>query len=215
MARGLPAVWSSIIALPLLGGGIALHTGERYVQSFGLPLAGLGVFILLVGIYVHLVAPDAPTIADNEQILAKKHPKQRAAALKAALSVPFLVAAAYLLYLTEWPYVYPTVAFLLGLGLLSSGLWTYWRNSLTTYYLTNRRIISVYRFFGLARTEIQLHKVRAIKERRSVAETLARLGNVHVAAGGDQALMISVNNIRDSNAFAEALRDAVSSAAND
>lgn len=84
--------------------------------------------------------------------------------------------------MTKPQYVYPTVAFFLGLYLYSSGLLSFWQNALTTFYLTDQRLISVFRFLTLTRKEIALPNVQMIQERKSVWEIRVGLGNVRVAA---------------------------------
>lgn len=207
MARGHPAIWSTLLGLPIAGGGLWLHLRGGHLSSWGLPFVVLGGFVVAVGIYVQFVAPAPPALRDDEELLETRHPRQRAAAVLVILSTPFPLVAGYLLFLTRLPYVYPTLAFFAGLLLFSLGVLTYWRNTLTTYYLTDRRVISAYRFVSLDRTEIPLGKVRVIQERRSVPEALAGLGSVRVAAGSGGGLEVVVGNVRDPGSFAERLRE--------
>lgn len=206
MARGLPSIWSLLLGLPLLASGITLHSADRYLQSFGVPVAALGGFVVLVGLVVQFINPSPPTFQEDETVVETRHPNQRPAFLKGVLSLPFFVAAGYLLYLTKLPYVYPTVAFFIGLYLYSSGLLRYWQNALTTFYLTDRRLISVFRFLTLDRKEIALPNVQMIQERKTVWEKLVGLGNVRVAAGVAD-LEVVANNIRDPTSFADEVRD--------
>ncbi|MFC6796552.1 MULTISPECIES: PH domain-containing protein [unclassified Haladaptatus] len=212
MARGAPLVWSSLIALPFLvgGGRILLDlTTLVYPQILGWALVGFGLVIALVGVYVQLAAPTAVQLSDNEYVIDLRHPTQRVAAIRLVVGFAFLLAATYLTYFTQEPLVYPLVALIVGLVLFSQGLVTYWQNSLTSYYLTNERIISEYRFLSLVRKELPLSKVRGIQENRSVLETLVGLGNVQIAAGGSGHLEIILRNIRDSTGFADHLRELV------
>lgn len=205
MARGVPALWSVLFGLPLLAGGVALHTSNQYLQSFGRPVAALGGFVIIIGLIVQLITPEPPVFQDDENIIDSKNPNQRPTILKATLGIPLFLTASYLLYFTKLPYVYPTIFFFTGLFLYSSGLLGYWRNALTTYYLTDRRLISVYRFLTLNRKEIALPNIQMIQERKSVWEKLVGLGNVRVAAGVAD-LEIVANNIRDPTAFADQIR---------
>lgn len=209
MARGLPALWSVLLGLPLLAAGTALHTADRYLQSFGLPIAALGAFVVIIGLIVQFITPSPPNFHDDESVIDTRNPNQRPSILKGLLSLPFFATAAYLLYMTKLPYVYPTITFFIGLYLYSSGLLNYWQNALTTFYLTDRRLISVFRFLTLNRKEIALPNVQMIQERKSVWEKLVGLGNVRVAAGVAD-LEIVADNIRDPTTFADEVRDRTS-----
>lgn len=206
MGRGLPAVWSVFLGLPLLAAGLALQTADRYLQSFGMPVATLGGFVIVIGLIVQVINPSPPTFQEGETVIDTKHPNQRPSILKGLASLPFFVAAAYLLYLTKRPYVYPTVTFFIGLYLYSSSLWGYWQNALTTFYLTDQRLISVYRFLTLDRKEIALPNIQMIQERKTIWEQLVGLGNVRIAAGVED-LEVVANNIRDPTDFADEVRD--------
>jgi len=202
-------VWSVLLGLPLLAGGVALHTADRYLQSFGEPVAVLGGFVILLGLVVQSQNPSPPSFRDDEDVLATKTPNQRPAILKGVVSLPCLAGAGYLLYMTKLPYAYPTAAFFVGLYLYSSSLMSYWQNALTTFYLTNQRVISVFRFLTLDRKEIALTDIRLIQEQESIWEKLVGLGNIRIAAGVED-LEIVANNIRDPTVFADQIRDRTS-----
>lgn len=213
MARGLPVVWSSILGLPfvLAGGYVSIRGNELNVPpDVGVPMIVFGVFVIAVGAYIHFIAaPDPPTMRAGEEVVDTRNPAQRAAMAKAFVGFVVLLVAGYLFFLTFYPYVYPTVAFLVGLYLLSSGLYSYWTNTLTTYYVTNQRLIKEYRFISLVRSEVPFKKVRGVEERRSIWETLVGLGNVRVASGGGGALEIVIRNIYSPTEFADEIRDFV------
>jgi hypothetical protein len=209
MSRGFPALWSTVLGLVFGGFGIYLYVGQgTYPSLFGLPFFLFGLFITVVGAYVHLItAPGPPSIQQGEDIIETRNPTQKVASFKIIVSLPFLLLSVYLLFLTPVPYVYPTIALLLGLYLLSSGLLTYWKNTLTTYYVTTERVIKVYRFTSLVQQELPLDKVRGVEERRSFAETIVGLGNIRIASGGGGGtLEVVVKNIEDSTEFADEVR---------
>lgn len=220
MARGLPAVWSGLLATPFLigGGGLYVSTGPQEIplgitlssaeaQYIAFSAMGFGLFVLLVGLYVHSVSPEQVRLLNDEEIVEQVHPAQKVAATKIVLSLPIISTGLYLLLYTVVPYVYPTVCLFVGLALLSLGLKTYWANTLTIYYLTNRRLISEYRFLRLDRKEIPLDKVRGVQERKSLSETLVGLGNVRVASGGGGgAVEVIARNIAESAQFVSAIR---------
>jgi membrane protein YdbS with pleckstrin-like domain len=218
MTRGLPAVWSSLLGLPfVVVGGYLLAFQTQYPltatqptvpPTAGAALAVFGLFVAGFGVYVQFVAmPNRPTMRADEWVVADRNPAQRSALAKALAGVPFLTAGLFVLYATERPLVYPTVALGVGLYLLSTGLHQYWRNTLTTYLLTNRRMLEEYRFLSLVRTEIPLDKVRAVEERQSAWEALFGLGNVAVRAGASGDLSVTVRSVYDSAEFADAIRD--------
>ncbi|KTG30331.1 PH domain-containing protein [Haloferax profundi] len=213
MARGKPGIWSSLLGIPFIAAGAWLYFGQlEYPPVVGLPFVSFGAFIIAIGVYVHVVSPSKPRMGDGEDIIASRHPTQRVARVKIVLGMPLLAATVYLLYFTRVPYVYPTVALVLGLYLFSVGLRTYWTNSLTTYFVTSNRIIKEYRLLSLSRQEIPREKIRAVKESKSVTETLVGLGNVHVASGSGRSLEIGMQNMEKSEAFADEIRDLVSTA---
>lgn len=208
MARGYPALWSGLLGALLIGTGLIGAGQTTTVPSeAGLPFVGFGVFVIIIGVYIQFVAaPDAPTMRDGEDLIATRNPAQRAAACKAGIGVGLLLGTGYLLFGTFLPYIYPLVALAAGLYLFSTGLFAYWTNTLTTYYVTNRRLIKEYRFISLVREEVPFDKVRGVEERRSVWETLVGLGNVRVASGGGDTLEVIVNNIYTPTEFADQVR---------
>lgn len=208
MARGKPAVWSTLLGLPFIGAGLWLYfVQSAYPSLVGMPFVFFGTTIVGIGVYIHFVAaPSEPRLQDGEELIATRHPAQRVAATKIAVGLPLLLVTVYLLYFTMVPYVYPTVTFVVGLVTFSTGLYTYWTNTLTNYYVTTQRVIREYRFLSLARHEIPLSKVRGVQERKSFTEALVGLGNVRVASGGGTSLEIRMRNMTDSAAFATDIR---------
>jgi len=208
MARGLPGVWSTLLSLPFFAAGGYVYLAETpYPDLLGLPLVIFGGFILIMGWYIHIVAePSPPTLREGEEIIDTRHPTQKAALVKILLGLPFLVTAAWLLIRTMFPYIYPTIAFLIGLYSFSLGIRTYWTNSLTTYFITNKRVISEFRQISLVRKEMPLQKVRAVKESKSPIEAMVGVGNIQVSSGGGAGLSIGIQNIDAATDFADHLR---------
>ena len=213
MARGYPAVWST-----LLGGGFAVsgwwvyrnartNPGAILPVEVGYALVAFGLFVFLVGLYIQRVAPDPPNLREDEEILTTTHPTQRVAIGKFLLASPFFVATIYYYYFTLVDYAIPTATLVVGVALFLDGLTTYWRNSLTAYFVTNRRVITEYRFLSLQRREIPLETIRSIEERKSILEMLTRVGNVRIVSGSGRHLTIVVQNIHNSTEFADIVRD--------
>lgn len=212
MGRGKPAFWSSLVSIPFVLLGLWFYFGDTPApEGVGLPFVAFGVFVLIVGLYVHVVSPSQPRLGENEQILSTAHPAQRVARVKIGLGFVFLAVTIYLFYFTGVPYIYPTLAFVVGLYTFSTGIHTFWTNSLTTYYVTTNRVIKEYRFLSLVRQEVPREKIRGVQERKSIIETLVGLGNVQVASGGGRALVINMRNMEQSGAFADEIRRIISS----
>lgn len=211
MARGLPAVWSAVLGAPFLVGGLFVYlvgASSSVPNDVGLPLVAFGGFIVVLGLYIHFVAaPDPPMMRDGEEVVDTRNPAQRAAAAKTVIGFLFLIVTGYLLFFTFTPYMYPTASFVVGLYLFSTGLHSYWTNTLTTYYVTNQRLIKEYRFISLVRQELPFEKVRGVEERKSIWEALVGLGNVRVASGGGGTLEVVIRNIYSPTDFADEIRN--------
>lgn len=208
MARGRPGVWSTLLSIPFfVSGGYVYAASTPYPELLGLPLLLFGGFVLLMGWYIHVVAmPPAPTLREEEEIIDTRHPTQKAALAKVGLGLPFLVLAGWLLLFTNVPYVYPTLVFLVGMYSFSTGILTYWTNSLTTYFITNQRVISEFRLLSLVRKEVPLRKVRAVRESKSPIEAMVGVGNIRVSSGGGTDLGITIQNVDAVTEFADELR---------
>lgn len=211
MARGRPAAWSALFGLPFVGSGTYVYLNdpnETIPPDVGLPIVAFGVFVVALGLYVQYVAaPDPPTMREGEEIVDTRNPAQRAALAKTIVGFATLLVAGYLYFFTFRPYVYPTAAFVGGLYLFSTGFYVYWTNTLTTYYVTNQRLIKEFRFISLVRQEVPFDKVRGVQERKSVWEAMVGLGNVSVASGGGGSLEIVVRNISWPDQFADEIRN--------
>jgi hypothetical protein len=231
MARGKPALWSGVVALPFILGGIISYvtaaesplffvrlrvtlfgSGDPVSQippTVGLLAVLFGIVLVAIGLYVRTVSTPKPRISTDEELITIQHPSQRVATAKIVTSVPFLLITAYLLFYTILPYVYPTATFLIGLFYFSTGMYRYWSNTLTRYYITDKRVIRSFKFISKVNQEIPL-KVRGIQERRSITEALVGLGNVRIASGaGGKTLEVVVRNIYNPSEFANEMRELV------
>ncbi|WP_071391328.1 PH domain-containing protein [Haloprofundus marisrubri] len=217
MSRGLPALWSALFGLPFVAvGGYIYGFQTQYPlvdgQSTAPPIAGVvlavfGLFVCGIGLYVQFVgAPPAPSMRPRERFVDDRDPAQRNALAQAFAAIPFLASGISLLYFTEYPLVYPTLVFGVGLYLFSTGIHRYWRNTLTTYLVTNQRVMEEYRFLSLVRNELPMEKVRAVEERQSMRESLAGIGSVHVRAGASGGLTVTIDEVYDSTEFADDIR---------
>jgi hypothetical protein len=209
MARGRPAIWSGIFGILFLSSGAYAYFGQHNApKEIGLPFIAFGLFIVGVGLYIEYVAaPDEPEMDEDEEIIDTRSPVQRAAIAKMGVGAVLLGVFVYLILFTFTPYIYPIAALIPGLYLFSTGLFAYWTNTLTTYYVTNQRFIKEYRFISLVRREVRLNKVRGVEERKSIWEALVGLGNVKVSSGGGQALQVKAKNIFKSTTIADEIRE--------
>lgn len=213
MARGAPALWSGLVAVPFLaaGGWVVVDASSNpdavMPAVVGYGLVGFGLFVVLVGGYIQQVSPSEPRLREDESLVDTRTPTQRVARVGLLSSVPFFVATAYFYYATQVDYVVPAATLVVAFSLFVNGLVDYWRNTLTTYYVTTDRVLSEYRFVSLRRREIPLETIRTIEERQSFIETLAKVGNVRVVSGGGRDMAISIRNVDGSAELADAIRD--------
>jgi hypothetical protein len=209
MARGRPAIWSALFGVFFLSSGAYAYFGQHNApREIGLPFFLFGIFIIAVGIYIdYVAAPDEPEMDEDEEIIDTRSPVQRAAIAKMGIGSILLSIFIYLTLFTFMPYIYPIAALIPGLYLFSTGLFAYWTNTLTTYYITTQRFIKEYRFISLVRQEVRLDKVRGVEERKSIWEALVGLGNVQVSSGGGRALQVKAKNIFKSTTFADQIRE--------
>jgi Bacterial membrane flanked domain. len=200
---------SGLFGILFLSSGAYAYFGQHNApQEIGLPFIAFGLFTISVGLYVEYVAaPDKPEMDDNEEIIDTRSPVQRAAIAKMGIGSVLLGVFVYLVMFTFTPYIYPIAALIPGLYLFSTGLFAYWTNTLTTYYITNQRLIKEYRFISLVRQEVRLNKVRGVEERKSIWEALVGLGNVQASSGGGRALQVKAKNISKSTTFADEIRE--------
>ena len=199
MSRGHPALWGTVAALPFVTGGYFLYASMGpYPQEIGVVFAVLGLFIALLGIYVEfMTAPSSPAFGDSEQEKDSFPPTQRVAKLKIMISIPFLVAGFYLLNFTMRPYIQPIVVLSIGWYLSFRGVYTYWRNSLTVYYITDQRVIRTYRFLSSTTKTVPVDMIRGTSADKSISEMLLGLGNVTVSSGTGSGLTIKLQNIKN------------------
>jgi hypothetical protein len=122
------------------------------------------------------------------------------------VSAPFLIGAAYLTGFTLVPYVFPFALFVVGLFLFLRGVVKYWINHHTAYYITNRRIIHIYRFLWLNATEIPVARIISISEARSFFQMLTNRGSIIVGSGIGTRHNIRMEDINNPGAVTEAIR---------
>ena len=166
----------------------------------------LGAAIVAIGFYGSVLTRPNPTLMPDEQIHQLRHPSMKPAMARIAMSVPFFLAAGYIIAFTYLPYVYPFAVFLAGLFLYLRGVIRYWINHHTIYYVTNRRVAHAYKFLWLDTTEIPVGSINAISETRNFIEMLTGRGSVLVASGISDRHTVRMQEIDDPGPVAQAIR---------
>ena len=199
-------VTNLLIGLPFLAvGGYGLAEGElSELAALGVLL--VGGLVVLVGVYVSVLSRPRLNLMQGEQTLALRHPSMRPAFARMVMGLPFLAAAGYMLEFTTVPYVYPFIPFLIATYLYFRGIITYWMNHHTTYYVTNRRAVQMYRFIWLDTTEIPVAAINSISETRSFIEMVSGRGSVLVASGIGARHKVRIQEIDNPGPVAEILR---------
>lgn len=184
MARGMPAGWGLVIGIPLVAVGLyTIYSSTSLPQLVGIAFLLLGTFVIITGSYIHYMAPQ-PKEFSSETVVGKYQPGQLVSKVLMGIGGFLFLVTMYLLYGTFLPYVYPTLSLIGFLWFTLSGLIRYWRNSLTTYYVTTESIQNEYRFLSLRRNRISLDDIAATSRQQSLIESLVGLGTIAVSAGG-------------------------------
>ncbi|WP_439028615.1 PH domain-containing protein [Haloarchaeobius sp. DT45] len=211
MARGAPRLVGALVGAPFVLTGSYVHLTDSPVPStVGLTLALFGAAVVLTGLYVHRTSPTPIDFGTDERVIATVEPNQLVATLQLAVGAVVLLVAGYLLFATRVAFVYPTLVFTAGFAVLLTGLVQYWKNTLTTHYVTTQRIVSEYRFVSLSRQIIQIDDVIGITHTQGILESLVGYGSVLVSSGGGNpsASQITFNNVANPQEAVSALQNA-------
>ena len=204
---------SVIIALPfLLAGGYGLLEPD-FPKLVAVVVLIVGAGLLCLGFYMSLagVAP-TPSLVSGERQIIQRHPTMKPAYARMVWSIPFVVAAGYLLQFTEQPYIFPFVPFVIGMYFFLKGVMKYLRNLHITYTITDRRVMHMYKFLWLSTKEIPVARIVSISEARNFFEIITGRGTVVVATGIGQQQVIKIEEINDPSPVALALREMMPSA---
>ncbi len=198
-----------VVALPFfLAGAFGMVADDRLAQA-SLAVMLVGALVVLVGLYVSILSRPRLSLMRGEETLALRHPSMKPAFARIVLSVPFFVAAGYLLEFTGLPYLYPFLPFLVGMYMYFRGVIKYWINHHTTYYVTNRRAVRMYRFGWLDTTEIPVNAINSISQTRSLLETVTGRGSVLVASGIGARHKVRMEEIDNPGPVAETVRQLI------
>jgi len=198
---------SILLSGPFLVLGVLLIIGTSGPGPLAFGVLLVGIAILGVGLYVSCsaIAPEPP-LQETETELARRHPSMKPAYARMIVSLPFLAGAAYLLQSTDTPYIYPFVVFLIGMYLFFQGAIRYIRNLHTTYIVTDRRALKMYKFLWLNTREIPISRIVSISEARGLFELLTGRGTVVVASGVGERQIVRMQDITNPAPVADILR---------
>ena len=198
---------SILLPGPFLVLGVLLIIGTSGPGPLAFGVLLVGIAILGVGLYVSCsaIAPEPP-LQETETELARRHPSMKPAYARMIVSLPFLAGAAYLLQSTDTPYIYPFVVFLIGMYLFFQGAIRYIRNLHTTYIVTDRRALKMYKFLWLNTREIPISRIVSISEARGLFELLTGRGTVVVASGVGERQIVRMQDITNPAPVADILR---------
>ena len=144
-------------------------------------------------------------MVEGEELPVSRHPTMKPAFAHMVLSLPFFAGAWYLFELTEAPYVYPFVLFVVALFFFKGGM-RYLRNLHLTYTVTDRRAVQQYRFLWLNTKEIPAARIISISEARSFFEIITGRGSVIVSSGIGERQTVRMEDIADPGPIAESIR---------
>ena len=197
-----------MIAFPFLLAGGYGFMDPAFPELVSIVCLLLGAGLMCLGFYMGLagVAP-TPTMVNDERLIILRHPTMKPAIARMVWSIPFVVAAGYLLQFTEQPYIFPFVPFVIGMYFFLKGVMKYLRNLHITYTVTDRRVMHMYKFLWLSTKEIPVARIVSISEARNFFEILTGRGTVVVATGIGQQQVIKIEEINDPSPVALALRE--------
>ena len=202
-----------MMAFPfLLAGGYGI-LDPAFPELVAIVCLLLGAGLMCLGFYMGLagVAP-TPTMVNDERLIILRHPTMKPAIARMVWSIPFIVAAGYLLQFTQQPYIFPFVPFLIGMYFFLKGVMKYLKNQHITYTITDRRVMHMYKFLWLSTKEIPVARIVSISEARNFFEIITGRGTVVVATGIGQQQVIKIEEINDPSPVALALREMMPSA---
>lgn len=153
-----------LLGVPIIGVILAAFAW-RVSQEPGVPtvltdlIYGLSIFVFIGGVVLYFRAPSRFHIRDEESIIEAYHPRLVLAYVLMTASIPMLASSIYVFEYTTRPYVFVFMPLVVGLYLLISGILRYWKNTLTTYYITTERIVRATRFLSVDNAHLDIEKI--------------------------------------------------------
>jgi hypothetical protein len=183
MARGRPAIVGVVIGGIFAYAGYSVTNGAGPIPpEIGSAVMGIGALVAVLGIIAQVRAPDRPNLRENEQILDEWHPAQTPSILLIIAGVVATIGGGGLLYFTTTPYIYGIAIGGLGLIVFASGSTRYYKNSLTTYFLTTENAIYEYRLFQKNEKKVHLNEINGSQREDTRLERLVNAGSITLKA---------------------------------
>ena len=207
LSFGLRVLLPLLSALPLIIVGAVLGFNDEVTPWASRVILVTGILILSGGLYFGFFGTQTNLeLLPGERYLVLRRPSMKPAFTLMILSLPFFVAAGYLLF-TEQSYpIYYFVLFLVAVYLYFRGIIRYWLNHHVAYYVTDWRVVRMRRFLSLYTTEIPVRAINSISETRSFAEVMSGRGSVLVASGIGNLHKIRLRDIDDPGPVARTIR---------
>ena len=207
----LRAVSSVLSGSPLIGAGVLLIIDTDLATWASAIIIILGVAVVLCGLYFSFVGSRPRLVLlPNESALELRHPSLKPAVARMVMSLPFFAGAGYLLLQEQSHAVFYFGLSLVGMYLYFQGVIRYWMNRHTSYYVTDRRVVHMYRFAGLHTTEIPTKSINSISESRSFFELITGRGNIRASSGFKSSHMVQMQDIDDPGPMAQVIRGLIS-----
>jgi len=202
------AFWSFLSGTPLvLSGSSILATNTSLPEALAYPPLVIGAFVWFGGIVTQLSSPPLPKTYENEELISTTTPTRRIAAAKNGTGLLFLVIGAWLLLDVSVPLAYPVVTLLVGSYLYAAGIFQFWVNSLTRYYLTSQRFMQVYQLLSVRSKSLPLNRVQSMEESRTLFERIFGIGHIALESAGDTGTSrITAKHIEDPHSVAEGIQ---------
>lgn len=198
MARGKPALFGAATGGIFAYGGYHVTSGPGPIPpEIGGAVIAVGGLVLLLGLIVQLRSPDSPNLRTNEYNIDSWTPVQTPAIVTLSFGLILTAVGGGLLYLTETPYLYGIVVGGLGIFVFVSGSARYYKNTLTTYFLTNQNVIYEYRLFQKNEKKLHLNNINGSQRMDTRLERLVNAGSITMKAPDNQVNFRSVGNPRE------------------
>ena len=183
---------SSRITVSVLIGLVCVLVGVFEIANTGVPLISVvgwitivvGVVIAIIGIIVGLNSPPQLDLIEAEKVEFEDHPSVKPAFLRIAIGVLLSIPGVYLMVALDgiW-YVVSLMALIVGVVLCIVGIHRYWMTHCTTYYVTNNRFVTQYRFLGGYTSIIGIADVVSAEPRFNLIQRIVGTGDFIVTSG--------------------------------
>lgn len=213
--RTIPAAFRILLSLlsgaPLVVSGLVMLINADLGGWVPVAISYAGVGITLVGLYFSF-AGSRPrlNLLPGEKTLALRHPSVKPAFVRMVISLGFFAASGYVLFLDQAYAVLYFALFLAGVYLHFRGVIRFWLIQHTTYYVTDRRAVHMYRFAALNTTELPVSAINSISETRNFFEMITGRGTVIVASGIGNFHRVRMQEIDNPGPMARVIRQQLS-----